>query len=501
MLHLRDEHGIALIMAMLILMVFAIALSAVIYFTSTNSRSASYTKAQQVAYNLAEAGINNQLSILFNPVNGADLLNPNLIPAQGPKAYEGGTVTWKGTIDTNDVWTLTATGTVVNPTGQGVKAVTRTLTARVPITGPATTTLRLPVWNFIYTARKGNVCDMTIDQSVALKSPLFVEGNLCLRSTATITGGPLGVGGSLTLDQPQNGVGSSSTPVPEIFVGNGCTYKNGGYVNPCRPEPSTPRTNIYATSFYTTIPSDLTGITLPPVDWGTDGWYRYASPGPFRACTTSSGPVPVFENMTVDPSTGGTIPDMDVDGDVPGNFDLAPSASDYTCSTSRGTLAWNHVTHTLTVSGTIFIDGSAFVNNGAANVYTGQGVIYLGGTLLIKNSKLCANHLNAAKTDCDFAGWDPNSTLLVFATHGQGGQVAVGDGIQVVSSSFQGGFYADYAIDASTTSTTQGPLVSGTQVMVGQTNGVAFPQIRIVPVGMPGYSPDVWTASVSSYGG
>jgi hypothetical protein len=70
-----------------------------------------------------------------------------------------------------------------------------------------------------------------------------------------------------------------------------------------------------------------------------------------------------------------------------------------------------------------------------------------------------------------------------------------------VSSSFQGGFYADYAIDASTTSTTQGPLVSGTQVIVGQTNGVAFPQIRIVPVGMPGYSPDVWTPSVSSYGG
>jgi len=501
MLNPRDEQGIALILAMLILMVFAIALSAVIYYTSTNSRSSNYSKAQQLAYSLAEAGINNQLAVLFNPVNNADLLNPNLLPAQGPKAYEGGTVTYKGTIDADDVWTLTATGKVANPTGPAATPVTRTLTARVPITGPKTTTLKLPVWNFIYSARTGNVCDMTIDQSVAVQSPIFVEGNLCLRSTATINGGPVGVRGSLTLSQPQNQVGTSSKPVNEVFIGNGCQYKNNLAVNPCQPEPSNPHTNIYATNFYTGIPSDLTGIILPPVDWSANGWYKYASPGPYRACTTKSGPVPIFDNMTVDPVTGAPVPDGIVDGDVPGIFDLAPAASDYTCSTSRGTLAWNHTTHTLTVSGTIFIDGSAVVQNGAANVYTGQGVIYLGGTLLIKNSKLCANHLNAAKTDCDFAGWDPNSTLLVFATHGQGGQVTAGDGVQVVSSSFQGGFYADYAIDASTTSITQGPLVSGTQVMVGQTNGVAFPQIRIVPVGMPGYSPDIWSAAISSYGG
>src|SRR5262249_45253249 len=153
---------------------------------------------------------------------------------------------------------------------------------------------------------------------------------------------------SLTLDQPQNGVGSSSTPVPEVFVGNGCQYKNGGVVNPCKAEPSTPKTNIYASTFYTSIPSDLTGITLPPVNSNTDGWYPYASPGPFRPCTTKSGTVPVFDNMTTDPVTGGLVPDMTIAGDVPGIFDLAPGASDYTCSTSRGTLAWNHTTHTLT---------------------------------------------------------------------------------------------------------------------------------------------------------
>jgi hypothetical protein len=198
--------------------------------------------------------------------------------------------------------------------------------------------------------------------------------------------------------------------------------------------------------------------------------------------------------------TGTSVPDG-FNNNVAGVFDLTPSASDYTCQTRRGELSWNHLTHTLKISGTVFIDGSAKVDNGSANLYTGQGVIYLGGTLVIKNSQLCAA-LNAAKNDCDFSGWNPNATLLVFATHAQGGQAPVGDGVQVVSSSFQGGLYAEYAIDASTTSKTQGPLVSGTQVIVGQTNGVAFPTITIVPIGMPGYSPDVFTPEpADSFGG
>jgi hypothetical protein len=63
-----------------------------------------------------------------------------------------------------------------------------------------------------------------------------------------------------------------------------------------------------------------------------------------------------------------------------------------------------------------------------------------------------------------------------------------------VSSTFQGALYARFAIDASTTSVTQGPLVSEDEVRVGQTNGVDFPDLVIVPIGMPGYGPEFWTA-------
>ena len=45
-------------------------------------------------------------------------------------------------------------------------------------------------------------------------------------------------------------------------------------------------------------------------------------------------------------------------------------------------------TKTLTVNGTIFIDGSAKVSNSARQPYNGQGTLYLSGTLLF-NASLC----------------------------------------------------------------------------------------------------------------
>jgi hypothetical protein len=69
-----------------------------------------------------------------------------------------------------------------------------------------------------------------------------------------------------------------------------------------------------------------------------------------------------------------------------------------------------------------------------------------------------------------------------------------------VSSTFQGALYGKGAIDASTTSKTQGPLVSETEVRVGQTNGVDFPDITITPIGMPGFAPEFYTPEDPEFG-
>ena len=50
---LRDERGIALVMAMLVLLVLAIALTSIIFFTTSNQRMSSFDKANEVARSLA----------------------------------------------------------------------------------------------------------------------------------------------------------------------------------------------------------------------------------------------------------------------------------------------------------------------------------------------------------------------------------------------------------------------------------------------------------------
>ena len=126
-------------------------------------------------------------------------------------------------------------------------------------------------------------------------------------------------------------------------------------------------------------------------------------------------------------------------------------------------------------------------------------MLYVGGTVSIKNTKLCGK-VNTAGTDCDYAGWNPNINLFVISAYSHGGQCNTGTGICVVSSKFQGGLYGRYAVDASTTSSTQGPIVSETEVKVGQTNGVDFPDISIVPVGVPGYGPEFYSPLPPDYG-
>ena len=164
-------------------------------------------------------------------------------------------------------------------------------------------------------------------------------------------------------------------------------------------------------------------------------------------------------------------------------FNLTPAAS-YTCKTAIGELSWNAATKVLTTSGTIFIDGSVVVDNGATNSYTGYATLYLSGTLLVKNSSLCAL-VKANGTGCTTVNWDPNSRMLVVVANGFGGQVPGDTSVALVSGGFQGALYATWAIDIGTTSLSEGPL-DGKPVKLGQSSGSAFPGFTLVPAGMPG---------------
>jgi Tfp pilus assembly protein PilX len=489
---LRRQEGITLVMAIGILGVLTMTGTSLIYYSSTNARSAEYSDDKSSAYDLAEAGINEMMAVLSKPENNA--LNQYLLGAQAngsvvhtTHTYDRGTVEWWGTLTQSagaSTWNLTSIGTIKNPTGSTASAATRTLTAKVPVIPTYTQPLNNPAWNFIYSRGTGNTCDMTIQNSVLVRSPLYVAGNLCLNNTAAITAGPLVVQGSFTMAQSANYAGTSTTPLNQLHVKNGCKWKNNAQHNPCQQGAGASGfDNVWATVL------DNTPATSPPptVDW--DPWYLNANPGPYYPCLTQSGTPPAFDN---DQGSAASPSASHRNNSLTTVQDLTPSTS-YTCKGSGGELSWNASTHVLTANGTIFIDGSVQVQNGAVNTYTGSATIYISGTLLFKNSSLCQA---VSGGTCTTTGWDPAQRMLAFVVNGNGSggapqsQVTSGDSVQLVSAYAQGALYATNAIELGTTSQFDGPL-DGSTVSLGQSTSSSFPGLSFVPAGMPG-NPEVY---------
>ena len=172
--------------------------------------------------------------------------------------------------------------------------------------------------------------------------------------------------------------------------------------------------------------------------------------------------------------------------DNQGVANLTP-ASSYKCETVGGELSWDYPSKTLTVLGTIFIDGSAKIDIGGTVRYKGQATIYTSGSLLIKNTSVCGYSAGAS---CVVGSWDSTQDLIGFVVNGNGSvaadnQVSGGDGAQFISSYFEGAVYATNAIDIGTTANVDGPL-DGSTVILGQSSSSTFSGFTFVPVGMPG---------------
>ena len=67
--HLKAQEGITLIMAIGILGVLSLTGATLIYYSSSNARSANASKGRETAYDLAEAGVAQALSVLNNALN------------------------------------------------------------------------------------------------------------------------------------------------------------------------------------------------------------------------------------------------------------------------------------------------------------------------------------------------------------------------------------------------------------------------------------------------
>jgi hypothetical protein len=487
------------------------------------------------------------LSLPTNNALDPDLL-PSTEATASSAPFENGTAKWWGTFDPGSaMWTVNALGIYDNPTGVGVATVRRKLAAKVPVTPTTTQVNNNPAWNYIYARATGSTCDVTVSNNLSGQSRFYVAGNLCINNNASITSESLIVRGNLELSNNAQ-VGSSGTRV-ETYVGGNCHYGNGSWATPCTgiqdsrriyskvmpggevgvnnaaPFIAAPVAD-FAGWYEKAMPGPARGCTassgIPPT-FDTNYPSRDNSVGVFNltpsssymcrvgpgAYTLLSGALNASQTSLSVTSAAGfptTTFRIRIDDElmtVTGGFGttswtVARGVSGTTAAAhvvsqsvhwddadTLGEITWNASTKTLTVKGTIYIDGSASITNGALNMYNGQSTLYLSGVFYINNnSKLCGG---VSGSDCAFAAWDPNKELLTVVADGSGGSAGAGNSISVDNNAqFQGGLFGTYDVQFTNNARSDGPIVGRTVKLSNNVQNDQFPTITVVPVGMPG---------------
>jgi Tfp pilus assembly protein PilV len=480
-LQLRDEGGFSLVFTMLTMLVTTVTLTAAIQYTTSNSRTSVRSKADQIAYSLAEAGLANGAAVLSKPSNNA--LDPNVLPSSEPDEsnpahanyiarYEGGTVKWWGVL-TGHQWIMHGVGYVTDPTGK-TQVVRREATSTIKIQPSLKQELNSNAWNFMFAKDTANACDVTLTNSVSVDTSLFILGDLCFENSSAVVKAAdpditnIYVGEHIQF-AGSGSVGTAANKINQAQVGLGCRIgTSGAWTTPC-----SSATRVNAT---TILDGTLEGAG-PTADFSF--WYTNAKPGPTQACTTTTGTPPAFEG-----SPAGGL------NNNAGTINLTPAAS-YSCkyydippndTDLLGELSWNNTTKKLTVRGAIYIDGSAVVSNNTVNEYDGLATLYLSGTFRIDgNAQLCGG---IAASNCDFTAWDPNTDNLGIIANGDDGS---GNSIVLANSArMQGSLYATKAVDVGSFAQYDGPMVAGTFKLANNIVTHEFPTINSVPVGWPG---------------
>ncbi len=447
------ERGLALPLALGVMVALSVVGTTLTYYSVANLHSTSHSGNGQRAFALAEAGLNNAVSILSKP--GNDPTNPSLLPSSGSPAtqtVEGGTVKYWGSYDSSGgIWTVTGQGTMRN--SGGTKPVTRKVSQQYSVTSS-------PSWKYIYVDNPGGCLSLT--SNVQITQPLFDRGSLCMSSSAAITSGasPVTVAGTIDTSSSAT-VGTSAAHLAVLHVGGGCRFGgSGAYVTPC-----TATQHVYADAQDTYI--DPT-IRKAPID--TTGWYANAAPGPSHNCTTGSFPGGFDNDSTLNRSLSSV---------------RLLTASSYDCTVTDsgqtvGRIAWTPGSPgTLTIQGTIFFDGNLVLDGSAKSVYVGRAAIYASGTITFSGStQFCGKY---ASGECDWTNWNPDLNMLVLIAGGP----TVPD-FQVTSSAmFQGGIYAATDYTQSSTVKVQGPI-QAQNVTLSSSGQSGYPGATRVPYGSPG---------------
>lgn len=512
---LAGEDGVALVIAIILLAVLVIVTTTVLSFTSANSRDAASKRSGLTAYGLAEAGVNNALAQLAphygsdrdsqgNPIHDVTPFDSSWAQGSEQDPTLGSTtpcvdpaaptcpLQWSTTLlpgpgvaPIRGIIKITSIGRTPNPTGPTASALTKTLVAYVEVRQPPA---NLPTpwwWNDVYAGgtNPNNQCDVSVSSGVNFRSPVVIAGNLCLQAQGAVSApGTLTVGGWVSLSA-QGSIGSWSQPLTSLVIQGSCdnslkmnpacklTQQSNVYTN----NPSNPsKSSIDSSAFTNTVP-DLS-ITPPDFQqmYDDSGVWNGTDPAWSETCTATA---PTTNNSLDGPVTAPNP----INGDA-APFDLAPSTYDYTCTTQTGKLTWTRTGGTagnLTISGSVYIDGSLYTDPNAQVTYKGVGVIATTGDVNFgNNTYVCATSPNTGLSDCN-SGWtqDPvtGAPLLGIISNG----TFNGTNLR----GFQGAIFATNVLNVSGGQTNvDGPLVTLGTLAPGQQVGSTF-SFSVVPSG------------------
>lgn len=462
----RDESGFALVLALAIIVALSSSVASVAYFTTTNFHDSTRSASDQSAVALAEAALNMAFSTLSHAPDPSSATAVSATPVPDV-SLPGGFATYYGVYDSGtQVWTLTGVGKAIDTNHPG-QVIVRAVHGRASIGTASRGDVSNGAWKYIY-SDDPNSC-ATFANNTVIAVPVLVRGNLCLSNSARVMGPQLQVDGSITLNNTQTSVGTTSSPLTEIHVGKGCSTDGITYHDPCSAVD-----RVYDTS---PPDSNLIAMSKPPIDLA--GWYQNAMPGPRHPCTLGSFPggfdndgVLNRSNPTVDlfPKTAYDCRVLDATGALVGRIAWTPGAPG-----------------SLIVQGTIFVDGNISMAQLIQANYSGRGVIYASGTITMSNQVV----LCPAAGGCG-SNWDPNTDLLTFVAGSSTDQYGFTIGN---NSTFAGAVYTVDDFQAGNSSQLWGPIIAR-QINISNSTLNNFPPIMKLMTGMPSSYSTVTTVSV-----
>jgi Tfp pilus assembly protein PilX len=375
----NSESGQSLVVALVVMFALSISIAGIFDFLTSNEGQFNRDRQDQRALSIAEAGLNNGLATVTktDPSN-ATAINTTL--ASGSVPLDNGTFTYSATkYQTPNCpnalptcWVVTATG--ASPTGKVLHQLQQTIGWVVKTSSVSIDESPVYGYGLFIMNPQGDANCFAAGGATTISANVWFNGSYCPNGGVNISAKldnkyTVYIGGNY-LGRNNTSIGSPTFKFAQATIVGIC--KKQSTVQTCS---DSPNSQVYAYPPYGTSTSPLAkpdvnaaniytyGTATPAVGAPTVNWNNPAN------CTTGSF---TFDNNTT------------MDDSLP--TAMLFSGSNFSCTVKNsagatvGSLAWDNPTKTLTIDGTIFIDGDINMPSGTLN-YKGNGTIYINGSL------------------------------------------------------------------------------------------------------------------------